>query len=323
MEKNFAKQDNINLPTKTKVMMVIAIDESGDFSPTSNKHSFFVAAIIDHYENGIEKKQKQFLEWFNSIPIKRRNEKNEIKGSELLDHELLSFVTKVCCVEPKVICEIVNFQPKNNPEVLIKRFKNLAIVRINRTLKLAKNEWKVTRKTMKLYDGLVPWYKNAKKMNYQHYSKLILLQKVIVKAYTKAKKIFDANNTSNTETFEKSLAIKIDKDFITGPQSKQYFKELLAISLLTKLTTEPLHKSDFLNFRSFVDSKVDFFESYLNFEIQIADIIGIIINRFFNADKPFEAFKVLDQDKDRLMQITEIVFNPNPDESNIEPSTLT
>ena len=55
---------------------------------------------------------------------------------------------------------------------------------------------------------------------------------------------------------------------------------------------------------------------------QIADIVGIIINRFLNRKKAIEAFKKLESKLENI-SFTKILLNTNPDETNNEPITIT
>ena len=105
--------------------MIIGIDETGDFSPESEKLSFFIAVVIDQQKNGAPTKQTQFLKWLESIHSEKFNKKREVKGSDLTDEELLTFVNQVYCSNPKIRCEVVCFQPNENPEPLMKKYKQI------------------------------------------------------------------------------------------------------------------------------------------------------------------------------------------------------
>ena len=175
---------------------------------------------------------------------------------------------------------------------------------------------------VKLYEGLAIWYKNAKKMNYQHYFKLILLRRLILKSFRKVAKLSLLPETSDYMTLEKYFNIKIDKDFIRGVDSTKYWKELLKTHFLYNLNQKPLPQPFMLYFNDIISKKCNFVESHEHFEVQIADIVGIIINRFLNRKKAIEAFKKLESKLENI-SFTKILLNTNPDETNNEPITIT
>jgi hypothetical protein len=105
--------------------MIIAIDETGDFNPDSELLSFFVAILIDQSNNGLEIKKNQFDQWKKTIPQHKYNVKGEVKGSVLDDNELLNFVKNVYNPDSVLRQEVVFFIPKENPESLMKTFKEI------------------------------------------------------------------------------------------------------------------------------------------------------------------------------------------------------
>src|SRR5699024_407974 len=118
---------------------------------------------------------------------------------------------------------------------------------------------------------------------------------------------------SNTENLL-NLEFKIDKDFIKGREAKQYWKELLRNSFHTYNKKNPLptlqkwqenghpflnkykgRTRNELNLSNLFRENCDFLESDEHWEIQIADITGIIINRYFNRNKAQKAFENLNK----------------------------
>ena len=299
--------------------MIIAIDETGDFTPESEKLSFFIAALIPQQKADEPINQTQFLKWLKSIPDEKLNKNGEVKGSDLTDEELLTFVNQVYYSNIGICCEVVCFQPNENPESLMKKYKQIELARISRKVDFAKDSGKDD--IVKLYEGLAIWYKNAKKMNYQHYFKLILLRRLILKSFRKVAKLSLLPETSDFKTLEKYFNIKIDKDFIRGVDSTKYWKELLKTHFWVNLNKKPLPQSFKLNWDDIISEKCNFVESHEHFEVQIADIIGIIINRFLNRNKAVEAFKKLESNLENI-SFTKISLKPNPNETNIEPITI-
>ncbi|MEN9549628.1 MAG: hypothetical protein RIR12_2219 [Bacteroidota bacterium] len=317
--------------------MLIAIDETGDFSPESEKASFFVAALFEQQNNGIKIKQKQFIEWFNGIPVEKINKDGEIKGSDLTDDELLDFVQKVYNQDPVLRCEVVCFLPSENPETLVQKFKEIEVKRIYRMSEIAKRKGNV--ELSKQFEKMAVWHKNAKKMHYPHFIKLVILRNIIAKAFHKAigvSILLELLNDNNSENLL-NLEIIIDQDFIRGNDPTIFWKELLRTYFITKTKQNPLpaldtwkekghpfltkHKNEkdgILNFNDFFKNKCNFVESHKHFEVQIADIIAIIINRTHNRQKAIKAYEELWKIIKRP-DFKRIIFNPNFNDSGLEP----
>ncbi|ELY2018544.1 hypothetical protein SL053_002473 [Flavobacterium psychrophilum] len=292
--------------------MIIGIDETGDFSPTSDKISFFIAVLIDQSENGLEKKKEQFDKWFKTIPERNINEKGEIKGSSLNDEMLLSFVNNVYNQEPVARIEISCFDPKENNEELMQEFKKREI---NVLLSEAESfRKKGNEKKAKRIESMAYWYKNRTKMNYHHFFKMMLLKSVINNSFitTIASSMLiellgkdkDSNNLLG-------ITFKIDGDFIRGDEATENWKKLLEKSFTQFNEKNPIptlenwkkdkhpflekyksSKLENLDFKKIFKQNCNFGDSNENFEIQMADIIGIIINRYINqqkAEAPFNA----------------------------------
>ncbi len=312
--------------------MIIAIDETGDFSPASEKLSFFIAALLDQQKGGIDIKHKQFSEWLKTIPKDKFNENGEIKGSDLNDEELLSFVQQVYNSKPIVRCSIVCLRPNENPEALLQRFKEIEVAQIIRLAELARANGKEAM--AKQYDRMAIWHKNAKKMHYPHFFKLILLRSLIVKAFTSAigvSILLEVLGDKDSENLL-NIQIKIDQDFVRGADPIIYWKELLRTHFIDATKENPIPSLDAwkenghpflekykgaedgtLNFKDIFKNHCDFVDSHKHFEVQIADIIGIIINRFYNRQKAIEAYRELKAIV-KIASFTKIVLNPNPDE---------
>jgi hypothetical protein len=319
--------------------MIIAIDETGDFSPDSEKLSFFVAVLLDQYDNGIATKKEQFLNWLKTIPKEKFSDKNEVKGSKLYNEELLAFVKQVYNSDPVIRVEIGCLQPKENPEDLMLKFKEIEVKKIFRLSELAKDDDK--DEMAKQYERMAIWHKNAKKMHYPHFFKLILLRSVIVHAFRTAvgvsillEKLYDKDSKNLL-----NIEIKIDQDFVRGDDPTIYWKELLRTHFISHTRHTPIPaskewtaehpflkkyaspKDGTLNFNDIFRNHTHFVESHEHFEIQIADIVGIIINRFYNGQQAVDAYNEL-WAKLKKSPITRIIMNPNLNDVNIEPEII-
>lgn len=293
--------------------MIIGIDETGDFSPKSEKLSFFVATLLDQSENGIEKKRKQFLDWFNTIPKEIINEKGEVKGSELDENMLKLFVDNVYNQEPEIRINVSCFNPKENSEEVMQKFKE---IEVNALLKEAKQfRARGNEKKAKKIERMAFWYKNRTSMNYNHFFKLMLLRSIINNSFITAVATSIILELQKKDEVSKNLLnieFKIDKDFVNGDEATSNWKKLLERSFeqfnkrnhIPTLEHWKLDGHPFLNKYKSLDSKtLDFKEifnkscnfgnSHENFEIQIADIVGIIINRHENEGKIKNVFNSL------------------------------
>lgn len=293
--------------------MIIGIDETGDFSPKSDKISFFIAVMIDQSENGVEKKKEQFYNWFRTIPEEKINEKGEIKGSELDDEMLLSFVNNVYNQEPITRLEISCFDPKENSEKLMQEFKEREVNALLNDAKLFREHG--NEKKAKRIERMAYWYKNRNNMNYNHFFKLMLLKSIICNSFVtsiRSSIFIELLGNDKKSSNLLGLEFKIDEDFIRGDEAIENWKKLLErafeqyneknpIPALENWKTnghpflEKYESRDLetLDFKKIFNQLCNFGNSHENFEIQMADIVGIIINRHINQQKAEIAFNAL------------------------------
>jgi len=319
--------------------MIIAIDETGDFSPQSDKLSFFVAVLIDQQNGSVGVKHHQFVEWLTTLPKEKFNCNSEVKGSDLSDEELLAFVKQVYNSDPIIRCEVVCMQPNENPEDLMLTFKEIEVSKISRLAELASEDGK--EEMAKQYNRMAIWHKNAKKMHYPHFFKLILLRSIIVQAFNTAigvSILLESLGDNNSDNLL-NIQFKIDQDFVRGDDPTIYWKELLRTHFISKTIQNPIpvldswkemehpflrkyksEKDGTLNFNDLFKQSCNFVQSHEHFEVQIADIVGIIINRFHNRDRAVEACKEL-WTRIQRPTFTKISLNANPD-TNIEPEII-
>lgn len=217
------------------------------------------------------------------------------------------------------------------------KFKDIEVGKLNKMAELAKEQGKEAM--AKQYERMAIWHKNAKKMHYPHFFKLILLRSLINHAFVNAIGISillemlgdKGQNLLNTE-------FKIDKDFIRAAEPNIYWKELLRNTFIAFTRNNPIPAlaewketghpflekykgdNDTLNFNDVFRNHCDFYDSHNHFEVQIADIVGIIINRHHNRDRAHDAYNALWK-KIKKQHFTKIILNDNPDES-INPEII-
>ena len=311
--------------------MIIAIDETGDFQPNSELNSFFVAVILEQQNNKLNTKKAQFLEWLKTIPKEKFNDKNEIKGSDLNENELYSFTEMVFTSEPCVKHQVVFFSPSENPEELMKTFKKIEISKIERLAELSEENGK--NEMAEQYRKMAIWHKNSKKMHYPHFMKLILLRSLINKAFNTAVGVsilYEMVDDKKSENLL-NLEFKIDQDFVRGRDATIFWKELLRNTFISYTNRNPIPTLDawetnghpFLEkYKRKDNNKIyltelfkkncNFKESDEHWEIQIADITGIIINRFHNRNKAQRAYLNLNKCL-KKNKFTKIILNESLD----------
>lgn len=308
--------------------MIIGIDETGDFSPKSEKKSFFIAVMIDQSENGLEKKREQFIDWFKTIPKEKINENGEIKGSDLDDERLLTFVNNVYNQKPITRVEISCFDPKENSEDSMQKFKTIEVNALLNDAKLFRKAGE--EKKAKRIERMAFWYKNRTKMNYHHFFKLMLLKSVICNSFVTAigSSIFiEISGNDEMSSNLLGLEFKIDKDFVKGDEATKNWKKLLEKAFIQFNKENPIptlenwringhpflekYKSKdlkALNFKEIFNQLCNFKDSHENFEIQMADITGIIIHRYINHQKSEIAFNAL-WEKNKIKPFNKVQLN--------------
>jgi len=319
--------------------MIIAIDETGDFAPDSPYDSFFVAVFIDQANGNLELKHKQFKAWLDTIPKEKFSVKGEVKGSDLSEAELLSFVMQVYQGKPHLSHAVVCFKPLQNPFELMAKFKEIEVAKLVENIRLATDDGK--HEMAKQYEQMSYWYRNAKKMHYQHYFKIVLLNKLVNRSIREAvgKSIVAELLEGDKEAFNLThLQIKIDQDFIRGDEPVIYWKELLRNEFIRQQDKEGIPALDSwkddhpflqkygngkpgqLDFKDLFQNNCEFLDSHDSFEIQIADIVAIIYNRYFNRKKCVAAYAALFYNRKKIVKPLCIVLNSNIEAENKDRS---
>ena len=309
-------------------MMIVGIDESGDFAPGSDLLSFFVGVMLLQQENGIQTKEQQFRAWLATIPPEKLDATGEVKGSNLTDEELLSFAQAVICAAPAVRITYVQFRPSENPEERMKAFKTREVASLERAAAKAQEAGK--HGLAKQYATMAIWHKNAKKMHYQHFMKLLLLRELITATFEKVVGVSIALELAGKDPNHENLLnieFKIDQDFVRGREPEIFWKELLRTSFTNaaegvpvlevwKQTGHPFldkyqrKEGNGLDFADVFKNHCAFYESQNSFEVQIADITAIIINRFRNRGAAAEAYQELWRIFPRSDKPIQVVLNP-------------
>jgi hypothetical protein len=217
--------------------MIIAIDEVGNFASDSGSFHYFIAVQLDQNKNGIEIKRQQFQAWLDTIPADRKNQHGEVKGKDLSDEQLLQFANQVIATDPLVRITQVRVIPTENSPELIEEYRKIEISRFEKGVELyTKNN---RPRIAEAYQQLIHWYKNR---NYEQYLKILILNQTIPEALRKVigisilLSLLPGNGNDNLL----NIKIKIDRDFINGPQPRLFFGELLRSSFRTFTTKYPI-----------------------------------------------------------------------------------
>jgi hypothetical protein len=290
--------------------MLIAIDESGDFAPGSRQLSFFVAVLLQQQDGGLNTKQEQFQAWLARMPKERSNKHGEIKGSELTDAQLLDFAQNVISPYPPVKIEYVRFCPAENPEEVMQAHKAKEVASVYRIAEQTAADGNASK--AREYTNMAIWYKNASRMNYLNYMKMVLLRRLILKVFYSAiglSILIELLHRDPQSVNLLNITFKIDRDFVRGPDPETFWKELLRSSFRASrdgipvldewnddhpfLKKYPLIEEEFLDFSDVFKNHCAFYDSHVSFEVQIADITALIINRYFNRGAAREAYAEL------------------------------
>ena len=270
--------------------MIIAIDETGDFSENSEKIQFFVAAHLGTLGKKRRDKARQFRRWEGRLSSQARNPKGEVKGSRLRERQLEGFLEEVMIAEPSVGLSPVGFIPiKNSMRVLAEHKEYL--VRSIREGALKQQEFN-NAKGANFAEQMGNWV-NA--LNYQKFSKLWLLSDCI---YHSLRQGVGSSAAWGEDQELRDIKYKIDRDFIREPNPISFWKDLLRCSLYQASLSEPMpvldewgpdhwftkkyRKDGRCDFNAIFWKNAKFLSSHESWEIQIADIAGTLLNRVYN-----------------------------------------
>ncbi len=312
--------------------MIVAIDEFGDFDPKSDRYNFFVAALINQENEYYSLIKKNFQDWKDSISKEKWDKNEEVKGRDLNCFELESFVSKVISDKEAPISFLqIRIKPCDNDDELIEKFRQIEVKKIEKLIELTLE--KGFKKKAEQYRQLIKWYN---KRNKHQYLKILLLTQIIPPALEKAIGV----SLIYSHYFRKdknlmNIKFQIDKDFINPDgHAKLYFGELLRHAFYTYTKEHPIPILDTwietghpfmdkyivkgrMNAKEILQDNLHFLESHENFEIQIADILCTIVNKYHNQGKCKETYgKLLDSFPEKAtLDIVEIRLNPDYDEN--------
>lgn len=289
--------------------MIIGIDEVGDFATYSQRYNFFVATLIDQAENWHEIKKVAFENWENNVSEDAK-EDGEIKGRLLSEKDLKRFTNEVIRSEKPIRIESVCFIPSDNSVESMEKYKEIQINSIDEVLQRYIN--KCNEEVVAKFEKIQRWFSSNKKVNYQHFMKMLLLNKCISIVHKNAigvsillELLYDkeAKNLLNME-------FKIDQNFLDSEQKKGHWKGILRNYLLNDSKENPVplldtweqtghpfldkyKKDGQLNLKDLFENHCDFVDSKDHFEVRIAEIVGTIFHRKFNKEECQEVYESL------------------------------
>ena len=270
--------------------MIITLDESGTFNINSEKTNLFVAAQILSENGKLEIKKKQFENWENSIPEALKDKNGEVKGQLLSKVELRNFLKNVVYQKPQIYFSIVSIIPKNNSSIIVEKHHRSQTEQLVYSKKLFK-DGKSTKRNINFFDQFVKW---LNKRNESQFLKMFCLKNCIYNSFYNG---FNFGILSNDNDELLNIKFKIDNDFVSNENMfwKAYLLKFLEENskrkpIKTLDTWDENHpviqkyvKNGKFNLNIPFKDNLEFLDSKDNFEIRIADIAAIIVNRNFNS----------------------------------------
>jgi hypothetical protein len=308
--------------------MIIAIDESGDFSPSSSRFNYFVAVLLIEMNGGLAKKKAQFDAWKASIPREKFDAKGEVKGTDLTDEELYTFTKLVLLSLPQVHPVAVRIKPNENSEEVQDFFTAVLLELMDKSIAYFQSSGQEEK--VDFYRKLKAWYQ---KRNFQQFMKITTLETIIARALEVAigRSIAIWALTSSDQDLM-HISIMIDEDFISTKSEREYFDETMrqAIHHLTAVHPIPIARemveighpfvrkyligNDRINLAEMMKENMDFLPSNENWPLQIADIYSTIEQRVANKGAALDSMYLITSNFRRLNR-THYRMNPDPDPS--------
>ena len=274
--------------------MTVAIDETGDFNETSDSHSFFVAAYVQS-ENGQHKiKQKQFEDWESTLPDIVKTKKGEVKGNSLNEGQLQAFLKSVIFKLPEVRVSYVSLIPAHTSPEIIKKYQRFEIRQVDYSLQTFIN----SGSKKKNINFLREYSKWLNKRPLKDFMKMLCLKNSLLDTL-KNTMIYGIVNDKIDELL--NISYKVDRDFLT--EENMYWSEYARRSVQENSKSKPFpmldtwdkdhpvkkkylvkrdNGKDGINLNIIFKDNLKFVDSRDHFEVRIADILGIIVNRFWN-----------------------------------------
>jgi hypothetical protein len=275
--------------------MVIGIDESGNFDDTSNLRQFFIAAFIESENGKLEIKKQQYLRWENQLPVTAKNPNGEVKGSFLNKQQLHAFLGTVIIQPPFVRTAMVSIVPNKTPPFIIDKYQQLEIKQADYNLSVF-TQMGAKKRNLNFLDNYARW---QKKRTRRDYLKMLCLKNLLKNSFHNI-----IINTIENDRIEEALDIyyKIDRDFLT--EENIYWEHYSRSSIQNYTRIEPWPILDTWDaehpfLKKYTDEKngnktininlvyqnLKFLDSRDHIEIRIADVLGIIVNRFYNRNE--------------------------------------
>jgi hypothetical protein len=283
--------------------MIIGIDESGNFDESSNLRHLFVAAFIESKNGKLEIKKQQFLNWEKRLPKETKNQHGEVKGNNLNQQQLLEFLGTVVIQPPFVRTACVSIVPNKNPVHIIEKHRKSEIKQIEYSHTLSSNLG-TKKRNLNFLESYVKW---LKKRSNRDYLKMLCLKNLLKNSFHNI-----IIHCIMNGRIEESLDVyyKIDKDFLTeenifwehySRRSIQNYTQKNPWPVLDTWDSEHPFIKKYMyeaDGRSVINinliyKNLNFLDSKENIEIRIADVIGIILNRYYNKNELKNEFDLL------------------------------
>lgn len=287
--------------------MIIGIDETGNFDSTSNLRHLFIAALLESESGKLALKRDQFTKWESNLPANFKTAHGEVKGSLLKAEQLQQFLQQVVFQLPIVRTSIVSVMPAKATSALIDKHYQMELKQVEYSNQIYK-----TRGSKKYNINFLENYVNwLRKRSLRDYLKMHCLKHLLKDSFNNA--IIHAALQDRTEELL-DISFKVDRDFLTEENIfwehysktsiENYTKDSPFILIDTWDENHPFTKKYIFNHngRSCVNIRaayqnLRFLDSKDHFEIRIADIMGIIYNRFYNRGELVKEFELLEHAK--------------------------
>ena len=274
--------------------MIVAIDETGDFSETTDSHCFFIAAYLQSEKGRLEIKKNQLEEWENTLPDKVKTKRGEIKGSALNEGQLQSFLKSVIFKLPEIRISYISIIPSQTSIDLLRKYQRFEIRQVNYSL-----------------DAFIKAGNRKKNLNFlKEYSKWLSNRppRDFIKMLCLKNSLLYSLNNSMSYGIAKdkidellNISYKVDRDFLTNENiywseyARRSVQENSKFNPFPMLNTwskdHPVRRKylmeredgrEGVNLNIIFKDNFKFVDSTDNFEVRIADILGIIVNRYWN-----------------------------------------
>jgi len=287
--------------------MIIGIDETGNFDATLNLRHLFIAAFIESENGKLAVKRDQFTKWENNLSTNFKTADGEVKGSLLKGEQLLQFLQQVVFQIPIVRTSIVSVMPAKTTSALIDKHYQMELKQVEYSNLIYKTRGS-KKYNLNFLENYVHW---LRKRSLRDYLKMHCLKHLLKDSFNNA--IIHAALQDRVEELL-DISFKVDRDFLTEENIfwehysktsiENYTKDSPFIVIDTWDENHPFtqkyifqHKGkSCVNIRT-AYKNLKFLDSKDHFEIRIADIMGIIYNRFYNRGEVVKEFELLEHAK--------------------------